>query len=88
MVGSPSRRRKTLILNHEWMELVSLGRRSIYEKENSDNKPFGPPGLGVGRWANNPVPEKNTSYRNSNNKSQKQLGSRRVLSSRAHDAGW
>ena len=39
------------------MELVSFGQRSIYEKENSDNKPTGPPGLGVGRWANNPVPE-------------------------------
>ena len=39
MVGSPSRTRKTLILNHEWMELVSLDRQSIYEKENSDNKP-------------------------------------------------
>ena len=41
------------------MVLVSLGWQSIYEKENSNTKPTGPPGLGVGRWANNPVPEKN-----------------------------
>jgi len=41
------------------MELVSLGRQSIYEKENSETKPTGPPGLGVGRWANNPALEKN-----------------------------
>ena len=40
------------------MEFVSLGRQSIYEKENSNTKPTGLPGLGVGRWANNPVPEK------------------------------
>lgn len=40
------------------MELVSLGRQSIYEKENSETKPTGPPGLGVGRWANNPALEK------------------------------
>ena len=58
MVGSPSMRGKTLTLNHRWMELVSLGRQSIYEKENSDIKPTSPPGLGVGRWANNPVLEK------------------------------
>ena len=41
------------------MEFVSLGRQSIYEKENSNTKPNSPPGLGVGRWANNPVPVKN-----------------------------
>jgi len=40
------------------MELISLGWQSIYEKENSETKPTGPPGLGVGRWANNPAPEK------------------------------
>ena len=39
------------------MKLVSLGRQSIYEKENSDTKPTGPPGLGVGGGANTPVPE-------------------------------
>ena len=32
-----------------WMELVSLGQQSIYEKENSHNKPTGSPGLGG--WA-------------------------------------
>ena len=49
-VGSLSRRRKTLILNHSWMELVSLGRRSIYGKENSDTKTTTPKvwGLGTG----------------------------------------
>jgi len=40
------------------MELVSLGRQSIYEKENSDTKPTGPSGLGVGRWAINSALEK------------------------------
>jgi len=71
------------------MELVSLGQQSIYEKENSETKPTGPPGLGVGRWANNPALEKKqTCYRHCNNKSRKQLGFGRDPSSRLYDAGW
>ena len=53
------------------MELDSLGRQSIYEKENSDTKPTGLQVWGLGARLTTQAWKKQTCYRNAKNPEKK-----------------